>query len=315
MESAAAARIVDTLLAGGDGKRRVSRSERRIPFIRGSGTFEVQFPKRAVGDPRSQWTNSFHSENKTLTRTGQICDYDSVITKAVDPTNSQETLNSLPSMKLKLLAASLLSLIALTSASYADTVFYNGAITTTDLTSHVAGQSTTAPGIQYYDLFSLTVTTTGSYTFELSSRNTAAAGSSNALDTWLALFTTVFNPVTPGAPSTSNDDFSATLTVLPGPFTGDGLTSAATGFVGAQPSSRFAFSLTAGTTYFLYVSSFRATTYVRTGTEGGPTGPYWGGVTGPGTIVFVPEPSTAALLGLVGVGAVGLGVWRKRRVA
>ena len=217
-------------------------------------------------------------------------------------------------MKLKLLAASLLSLIALTSASYGDTVFYNGAIDTTDPTSHVTGQSTVAPGIQYYDLFSLTVTTTGSYTFELSSRNTAAAPS-NALDTWMALFTGVFNPVTPGSPATSNDDFTGALTVLPGPFTGDGVTATATGFTGAQPSSRFAFTLTAGTTYFLYVSSFRSTTYVNTGTEGRPVGPYWGGVTGPGTIVFVPEPSTAALLGLVGVGAVGLGVWRKRRVA
>lgn len=220
-----------------------------------------------------------------------------------------------PSMKLKLLAASLLSLVALTSASYADTVFYNGAIATTDLTAHVTGQSSVGSAIQYYDLFSLTVTTTGSYTFELSSRNTALAGSSNALDTWMALFTTVFNPVTPGAPSTSNDDFTGALTVLPGPFGGAGVTSTATGFTGAQPSSRFAFSLTAGTTYFLYVSSFRDTTYVGTGTEGRPTGPYWGGVNGPGTIVFVPEPSTAALLGLVGVGVVGLGVWRKRRVA
>jgi len=218
-------------------------------------------------------------------------------------------------MKLKLLAASLLSLVALTSASYADTVFYNGSIATTDPTAHVTGQSTANSGIQYYDVFSLTVATTGSYTFELSSRNTAAAGSSNALDTWMALFSGVFNPVTPGAPATSNDDFTGALTVLPGPFAGDGVTATGTGFQGAQPSSRFAFSLTAGTTYFLYVSSFRATTYVGVGTEARATGPYWGGVTGPGTIVFVPEPSTAALLGLVGVGAVGLGVWRKRRVA
>jgi len=203
-------------------------------------------------------------------------------------------------MKLKLVALSL-GLIALTSASYADTVFYNGSIDTTDLTAHVTGQSTSNSGIQYYDLLPFTVTTSGAYTFELSSRNTAATGS-NALDPWLAVFTNVFNPVTPGSPTSSNDDFTGTLTVLPGPFGGAGVTSTATGFQGAQPSSRILnLNLTAGTNYFLYVSSFRATTYVRTGTEGNQTGPYWGGITGPGTIVLVPEPSTVALLGLVGV--------------
>ena len=50
-------------------------------------------------------------------------------------------------MKLKLLAASLLSVFALTSASYADTVFYNGSIATTDPTTHVTGQSTSGTAI------------------------------------------------------------------------------------------------------------------------------------------------------------------------
>ena len=191
------------------------------------------------------------------------------------------------------------------------TAFFDGSITTTDLISHVTGQSTAGTGMQYYDLYSLTVSATGSYVFELSSLNTTGTPS-NALDTWMAVFANVFNP--PGPPQTSNDDFTGTLTVLPGPYAPLGYTSTATGFTGAQPSSRFTTTLTLGTTYFLYVSSFRETTYVGTGTNGQATGQYVGGINGPGNIFVVPEPTTSALLGISALAGLGL-LWRRRKGA
>ena len=202
---------------------------------------------------------------------------------------------------LKLLGTLVVSLFVLTTVARADTVYYDGMITAKDPTSHVTGQSTVGSGMQYYDLYSLTVSASGSYVFELSSRNTAGTPS-NALDTWIAIFANTFNP--PGPPQNSNDDFTGTLTVLPGPYAPQGYTSTSTGFSGAQPGSRLAtVNLTAGTQYFVYVSSFRDTTFVSTTSNAQATGPYVGGINGPGTISLsvVPEPSTVALLGLAGV--------------
>src|SRR5205814_8506432 len=119
---------------------------------------------------------------------------------------------------------------------------------------------------------------------------------SNALDTSSAMRANGYNP--PGPTQTSNDDITGTLTVLPGPYAPLGYTSTATGFTGAQPSSRFTTTLTLGTTYFLYVSSFRETTYVGTGTNGQATGQYVSGLSGPGSIVTVPNTSTSAALGI-----------------
>src|SRR3954463_11875497 len=100
---------------------------------------------------------------------------------------------------LKLLSISLLSIVALASASYGDTYFNNGVLSAAagTPTSHVTGQSTVGTGMQYYNLYQITVTTSGSYTFELTSPNTTGPPS-NALDTWLAVFTGVFNPAAPG---------------------------------------------------------------------------------------------------------------------
>ncbi len=85
----------------------------------------------------------------------------------------------------------------------------------------------------------------------------------------------------------SSDDFTGTLTVLPGPYAGT-ISATATGFSGAQPSSRLGTaSLTAGTDYFLVQTSFRSTDYVVAGAEGGPTGPFYTGIGGPGNITLV----------------------------
>jgi hypothetical protein len=228
--------------------------------------------------------------------------------------------NITKSIRLKLLGLSFL-LVAISSASYGDTFFFNGVLSAAagTPTAHATGQSTVGSGQQYYNVFQIAVTTSGTYTFELSGLNTAGSPS-NALDTWLGIFTTVFTPPALGAPTTSNDDFTGTLTVLPGPFSANGLTTTATGFTGTQPSSRLTgISLTAGTTYYAYVSSFRDTTFVNTGTTAAASGAYYLGFSGTGALVVtplvqtVPEPSTVALLGLAGVGA--LAVWRKRKAA
>ena len=217
-------------------------------------------------------------------------------------------------MKLKVLAATLLTLVAAASIAKADIVYGNGVLTTSSPTAHVTGQSTAGSGIHYYNVFQFSVSQNGTYVFELSSRNTTGTPS-NGLDTWIAIFANSFNPAAPGTPQNSNDDFTGALTVLPGPFTGAGLTASGTGFTGAQPSSRLAtVNLVAGTTYFMYVSSFRETTFVGTGTIAQPTGNYWYGISGPGVITVIPEPTTVALLGF-GALAAGVAAWRKRKAA
>lgn len=202
----------------------------------------------------------------------------------------------------------LAALVLIGNAAKAQPAFYAGALTTSSATAHATGQSTVGTGLQYYEFQQFTVDVTGSYVFEMASPNTTGTPS-NALDTWLGIFTT-FAPPALGAPLIANDDFTGTLTVLPGPYAGT-ITSTSTGFSGAQPGSRIAAAaLTAGTTYFLYTSSFRDTSYVGTGTTAQPLGPYYIGASGPGAITFgVPEPTSLALVG------VGLGgfAWRRFR--
>ena len=217
-------------------------------------------------------------------------------------------------MKLKALTLSALTLVAAASMSYGDIVYGSGALTTTDPTFVNPGGATTGTGRHYYDVYPLTVSATGTYIFELSSLNTGGA-TSNALDTFLRIYANTFHPLAPGAGQASNDDFSGALTVLPGPFAGIGLTSTATGFTGNQPSSRLGtVSLTAGTTYFMVVTSFRETNFVGTGTTARQTGNYYYGISGPGVITVVPEPTSVALLG-IGAVALGYGAWRKRKRA
>jgi len=213
-----------------------------------------------------------------------------------------------------LLVASLLGVFAFANASYGDIVYGNGNLNTLSPTAHATGQSTAGSGLQYYNVFAFTVGTTGSYVFELASINSVGTPS-NALDTWLGIFANAFNPPNLGAPFASNDDFTGTLTVLPGPYVVNGLTANSTGFTGAQPGSRLASAnLTAGTQYFLYTSSFRDTTFVGTGTTAQAIGDYYFGISGPGIISIVPEPATTALLGLAAV-ALGARILRKRKAA
>ncbi len=190
--------------------------------------------------------------------------------------------------------------LVLGAMSQAAPYFYSGALTANSLTFDNPGGSTLGSGIHYYSAFQFTVSTSGAYTFEMASPNTSTSGQSNALDTYLRLYAVTFNPGAPGAGIASNDDFTGALTVLPGPYAGT-ISGTATGFTGAQPSSRLAsIALTAGTTYYLINTSFRETTYVTplTGNVSGATGPWYTGINGPGTVNPVPEPASMIVLGL-----------------
>jgi hypothetical protein len=203
---------------------------------------------------------------------------------------------------MKIASRMALALVAgLAAAASADTVFYNGALTTNSPTFDNPGGSSAGTGVHYYSVTQFTVGTSGNYIFEMASPNTNTSNPSNALDTYLRLYSGTFNPASPGNGIASNDDFTGTLTVLPGPYAGT-ISATATGFTGAQPSSRLNnIALTAGTTYFLINTSFRETNYVSTTNEGQATGPYYVGITGPGTINIVPAPASLALLGLGGL--------------
>jgi hypothetical protein len=207
--------------------------------------------------------------------------------------------------KLTLLTASLLSALALTSTSYGNTVFGSGSLTTSDSTFDHPRLTAAAPNnLHYYDLVQFTVSASGTYTFELASMNTTG-NPSNALDTYLLLYANSFNPLAPTGDIAFNDDFTGALTVLGG---------SGTGFTGAMPASRIAnLALTAGTQYFMVVTSFRPTTFVGTGTTAQPTGAYNYGITGPGDITVVPEPGTTALFVMAG-GALAAYAFRKRRL-
>ncbi|MGI8821036.1 MAG: PEP-CTERM sorting domain-containing protein, partial [Chthoniobacterales bacterium] len=219
--------------------------------------------------------------------------------------------------KLRGFAASIIGIgvLALTSASFAQAPAYGqGSLTVNDPTFTRPNGAAGTP--YFYDVYQLSVTVTGAYTFELSSLNTAGSPS-NALDTYLVVYANMFNPAAPSGQIGLSDDFTGTLTVLPGPFVGQGYTANSTGFTGAQPGSRVLnLNLTAGTPYFLVVTSFQAANSapITTGTAGQRIGNYVFGVGGgPGNVVVVPEPSTFALLGIVGLGGAGIRAWRKRK--
>lgn len=188
--------------------------------------------------------------------------------------------------------------LGVSSQALAGTAYYSGALTANDPTFHHPNASTAGTGVQYYDVSAFTVDTTGAYVIEMTSPNTTGTPS-NALDTFLAVYANTFNPASPGAGIGFNDDFTGTLTVLPG-SSGFPVTSTATGFTGAQPSSRLTVNLTAGTQYYLVNTSFRDTSFVGTGTTAQAVGNYYVGINGPGNIT-IPAPGALALLGLAGM--------------
>jgi len=200
--------------------------------------------------------------------------------------------------------------LSISTYTNADTVYFSGVLDSNSPTFDAPGASGLGSALQYYSQTLFTVDTTGAYTFESASVNSTGTPS-DAIDTFLVLYANAFDPNSPGGQLTSNDDFTGSLTVLPGPYAGNGVTSTATGFAGAQPSSRVLdFNLNAGTDYYLINTSFRDTTYESpTTSNGGPTGTFYTGITGPGIITVVPEPGALALLGLTAMGL----VLRRRR--
>jgi hypothetical protein len=202
-----------------------------------------------------------------------------------------------------------LALLGVASASFAGTYFFDGVLTTGSPTFVNPGGASGTGFVHYYNVLQFTVDLSGTYTFEAASPNTNPANPSNALDTYLRLYSGSFNPASPGAGIASNDDFTGTLTVLPGPYAGT-VSATATGFTGAQPSSRMLnVALTAGTQYFLINTSFRQVGYVSTTNEGQATGHYYDGISGQGNINVVPEPASMAVLG---IGALALLRRRKK---
>ena len=203
--------------------------------------------------------------------------------------------------------AGLVLAVGLSSAAYGGTAYYTGTLDSSSPTFDAPGGTNGGTGVQYYSAQPFTVDATGSYTFETASVNSTGTPS-NAIDTLLNLYANTFTPAAPNDTLATADDFVGTLTILPGPYAGNGVTATATGASGAQPSSRFAAqALTAGVQYFLINTSFRNTDYTPAGTVGGATGTFYTGISGPGNIT-VPEPAS---LGLLGLG--GLALMRRRR--
>ena len=180
------------------------------------------------------------------------------------------------------LLAGLLFCVALPGFAQS-TAFLDGALTEDSLTFNNPGGQ--GAGNQHYCVQAFTVDAAGAYTFEMSSPNTTGTPS-DALDTFLRLHQTTFDPSNPGDAIASNDDFTGTLTVLPGPYAGV-ITSTATGFQGDQPSSRLLnVSLTDGTQYFLVHTAWPSSGNTQVGTAGQPVGQFYTGIAGPGAITL-----------------------------
>jgi hypothetical protein len=202
------------------------------------------------------------------------------------------------------------AMVAVAATNAQAQTYFSGSLTANSPTwtrALATGTGTSTAGCAY-SVQMFYVLTTGNYTFETSSFT--LPGTSTNLDTFEYIYHTSFNPTSQLVNFVAgNDDFTGTLTVLPGPYTGVGLTSAATGAGGVQPSSRILnVALTAGVQYFAIESSF----YAANSTTGRGVGPYWAGIGGAGTVRLgaVPEPMSLTALAL-GAGA----LLRRRRKA
>ncbi len=207
----------------------------------------------------------------------------------------------------KLLIVSGATLLA--AGAFAQTAYWSGALTANSPTFNrptSTGGAGGRPGAAY-SVQGFTVTVSGTYTFESSSFSVNGAPT---LDTFIFIYSGSFDPNNPTNNFlAANDDFNGTLSLLPGPYSGVGLTSTGTGSSGTQPSSQVMASLTAGTQYYAVQSGW----YAANDTNGRGVGPYWDAIGGgPGTVnlTTVPEPASMAALGL---GALAL--IRRRKAA
>ncbi len=139
-------------------------------------------------------------------------------------------------------------------------------------------------GGHHYCVRQFSVDTDGAYTIETASPNTAGTPS-NALDTFLRLYADPFDPIDPfDGLMAFNDDYSGSLSVLPGPFF-PSIGPVATGAGGAQPASRLAnIELTAGSSYFLVQTSWRRSTSSSNLSDGQSRGIFYTGIAGPGAV-------------------------------
>lgn len=163
--------------------------------------------------------------------------------------------------------------------------FYSSHLDTSDLRFDRTGGSNPD---WYYEVVPFWVSQTGSYVMEMSSFQ-------QTFDTFLHLYQGTFNPNLPlNNLLNFDDDYTGALTVLPGPFSGTGLSNNGTGSGGVQPTSRIVQTLQAGVQYWSVQTSWN--TFA--------TGTYYVGIGGaPGNggqvnLGFVPEPATVAALGL-----------------
>lgn len=181
---------------------------------------------------------------------GIICTDETVVTvqTAVIATNVEHCQNA-PSQPLTISGANCLSTPTLTSVNQ-NTVFNTGSLSTTDPTYSrpFGGTSCSSSNTAYYDVLTFTVSTTGSYTFNMCHNGATWDGHA-------AIFQNAFNPANPCAiPANfviANDDGNS-------------------GTCSAMPS--LTATLTAGTTYYLVTSAF----------SNGTTGNYQWTYTGPG---------------------------------
>jgi hypothetical protein len=170
----------------------------------------------------------------------------------------------------------------------AASVPFSGTLSATDptFTRPTAGNPPTSLSSSvYYDLFPFYVTVNDSYTLQTTSA-ALAPSTFGADDTFMVLYQTAFNPATPLVNALVADD--------------DG---------GAGLLSLITRSLTAGTQYYMVVTSFSS----------GALGSYTGTITNPGNgtavlgnVNAVPVPGTLALVPL---GLLGLAASRRRRAA